>query len=657
MADESLSEGRLFAERYRIERVVGRGGMATVYAAEDVKHHRHVALKILHRECRAALGAERFLREIELTGNLQHPNILPLFDSGDVDGMLYYVMPLVDGHSLRKRISEEGQLPIDEAVRITTDTANALGYAHSRGVIHRDIKPENILLAGDHTFVADFGIAKAKDAAGEQLTSTGLLVGTPSYMSPEQASGERKLDARSDIYALGCVLYEMLAGEPPFTGSSTQAIIAKRMATPAPSVRTLRHSVPPNVERAIDRALARSPADRFSSAADFATALTATAPREKTSLFRSPLARAVGIVVVLGLGAAVWALTTRRSEAGGRQPVAGSPKHDSIAYSLYLSARAQSGKRSAVATARGIELYNKAIARDSGFADAWAGLARALQFSINWRYPVPNVPKDSVRPLMVRASDRALEADSNSAEAWMARGVVVRELDRTTSHDRLDAFMRALRIDSTNAEVWYAISGAWQDSLENRRAIAALRRAVQLNPRHASALSFLGLNYIWLRKNDSALIWDDSAKKIDPTAIWARQANGLVLLLVGNLPESEIEFQASTQLGKGSDQVMGWAGLADIEFRRGNKHAADTLMAHAVAVADTIHPTVHDAVYLAWGFTATNQVERAFRILERYEPRKDVHFQLHLQRDPVFDPLRSKPRFIALLTRQNVPLQ
>jgi serine/threonine protein kinase/tetratricopeptide (TPR) repeat protein len=661
MADEILQEG-LFAERYRIERVVGRGGMATVYAAEDIRNHRRVALKILHAECRAALGGERFLREIELTGNLQHPNILPLFDSGDADGMLYYVMPLVDGHSVRARISEDGQLPLDDAIRIATDVASALSYAHSQGVIHRDIKPENILLAGDHTFVADFGIAKAKDAAGEQLTSTGLLVGTPAYMSPEQASGERKLDARSDIYALGCVLYEMLAGEPPFTGTSTQAVIAKRMATPAPSVRTLRHSVPAHVERAIDRALARSPADRFSSAADFAKAISGSTLAEKPSLFRSPPARAAGIVIIFGLAAAVWALSNRRTNgtgnvfAGSRQPVAGSGTRDSIANSLYLSARAQSGRRSAVATARGIELYQQAIKRDSGFADAWAGLAKAIQFSINWRYPVPNIPKDSLVPLMVRASDRALEADSNSAESWMARAVVLRELDRTTSHDRLDALMHAVRIDSMNAEVWYAVSGAWQDSLENRRAITALRRAVQLNPRHANALGFLGLNYIWLRNNDSAVLWADSSKKIDPTLIWSRQSQGLALLLLGRTAESEIDFEAATRLGKGSDQVMGWAGLADIDFRRGDKHAADTMLVHAAAVADTINPTVHDAVYLAWGFTATNHPERALRILERYEPRKDVHFQLHLQRDPVFDPLRSNPRFRALLARQNVQL-
>ena len=657
MADETLPEGELFAERYRIERVVGRGGMATVYAAEDIKHHRRVALKILHRECRAALGAERFLREIELTGNLQHPNILPLFDSGDVDGMLYYVMPLVDGHSLRRRISEEAQLPIDEAVRITTDVANALGYAHSRGVIHRDIKPENILLAADHTFVADFGIAKAKDDAGEQLTSTGLLVGTPSYMSPEQASGERALDARSDIYALGCVLYEMLAGEPPFTGASTQAIIAKRMATPAPSVRTLRYTVPTHIERAIDRALARAPADRFSKVSDFASALNSNAPRERTSPFRSPLVRAAGIVVVLGLGAAVWASNDHRASADSRKPMAAGRTPDSLAFSYYLSARAQTGRRSVMAVSRGIEMYQRAIARDSGFANAWAGLAQALQFAINWRYPVPNIPKDSLMSRMVDASDRALAADSNSAEAWMARAVVLRELDRTTRHDMLDAAMRAMRIDSTDADVWFLISGVWQDSLENRRAIDALRRAVQLNPRHASALGFIALNYVWLRKPDSALSWADSAKKVDPTVIWARQSRGQVLRELGRYSEAENEFLAATRLGNGSDQILGWAGLAEIYYKRGDKHAADTVIAHALTLADTTHPTAHDAAYMAWGFAQTGQPERALRILEAYQPRKDMHFQLHLQRDPPLDPLRSKPRFQALLTRKNVPLQ
>jgi len=570
--------------------------------------------------------------------------------------MLYYVMPLVDGHSLRARISDEAQLPIDDAIRIATDVSSALEYAHSHGIVHRDIKPENILLAGKHTLVADFGIAKAKDAAGETLTSAGFLVGTPAYMSPEQASGERELDARSDIYALGCVLYEMLAGEPPFTGSTTQAVIAKRMATAAPSVRTLRHTVPVHVEKAINRALARSPADRFSTAAEFATTLHGSSD----SWLRSPLARAAGIVLLIGLSVAVWAATSGGASRARGNLAAGAHRRigtsDSIAYDLYLRGRAQSGKRSAIATARGIELYQQAIARDSGFADAWAGLARSIQFSINWRYPVPHIPRDSLASVMVQASDRALEADSNSTDAWMARAVVLRELDRTTVHDRLDALMHALRTDSSNAEVWFLISNAWQDSLENRRSLDALRRAVQLDPRHVSALGFLGLNYMWLRINDSALIWTDSAKKIDPSAIWARQSRGQVLRELGRFTEAEADFQASTRLGRGPDQILGWAGLAEVAFKRGDRHAADTLIARGVALADTAHPTVHDAAYLAWGMTAMGQQERAIRLLERYQPRRDTHFQLHLQRDPALDPLRSKPRFRALLARQNVPL-
>ncbi|HUQ20891.1 MAG TPA: serine/threonine-protein kinase, partial [Gemmatimonadaceae bacterium] len=351
--NETLPEGGMFAERYRIERILGRGGMATVYAAEDTKHHRRVALKVLLRESRAALGADRFLREIELTGNLQHPNILPLFDSGDTDGMLYYVMPLVNGKSLRAHIDEKGQLPIDESIRIVTDVANALSYAHKQGIVHRDIKPENILLSGDHTLVADFGIAKAMDAAGQGLTGTGLLIGTPAYMSPEQASGEHRLDARSDIYALGCVLYEMLAAEPPFTGSSTQAVIAKRMATAAPSVRTLRNTVPINVDRAIDRALARSPVDRFASAGEFAAALhdESVPARAKASTFRSPIARAAGIILLIGTAAAVWAATTRsNSHSGATSPIDARRMgtQDTIAYNLYLKARAQADRRSAI---------------------------------------------------------------------------------------------------------------------------------------------------------------------------------------------------------------------------------------------------------------------------------------------------------------------
>ncbi len=262
------------ADRYRIERRLGEGGMATVYLAEDLKHKRKVAVKVLRPELAAVLGAERFVQEITTTANLQHPHILPLFDSGEADSFLYYVMPFIDGETLRDKLNRETQLGIDEAVKITTDVADALHYAHEQGIIHRDIKPENILIHNGRPMVADFGIALAVSAAaGGRMTETGLSLGTPHYMSPEQATAEKELTARSDVYSLGTVLFEMLTGEPPHTGASAQAIVMKIVMDEARAVTDLRKSVPPNVAAAVAKSLEKLPADRFESAAKFAEAL------------------------------------------------------------------------------------------------------------------------------------------------------------------------------------------------------------------------------------------------------------------------------------------------------------------------------------------------------------------------------------------------
>jgi tRNA A-37 threonylcarbamoyl transferase component Bud32 len=263
------------ADRYRIERQLGQGGMATVYLAQDLKHDRKVALKVLKPELAAVLGAERFVIEIKTTAALQHPHILPLFDSGTAHGFLYYVMPFIDGETLRSKLNRETQLGIDEAVRVTTQVADALDYAHRHGVIHRDIKPENILLHDGRPMVADFGIALAVSAAaGGRMTETGLSLGTPHYMSPEQATAEKEITGRSDIYSLASVLYEMLTGNPPHTGASAQQIIMKIIAEPAEAVTRFRKSVPPNVAEAIGRALEKLPADRFETAAAFSAALS-----------------------------------------------------------------------------------------------------------------------------------------------------------------------------------------------------------------------------------------------------------------------------------------------------------------------------------------------------------------------------------------------
>ncbi len=302
------------AQRYAISTELGRGGMALVFRARDLQHDRPVALKILRPEIAAALGHERFLREIRVAAGMQHPHILPLYDSGTADGVLYYVMPLVDGESLRARLDRERQLPVPEAIALAGEVAEALDYAHRRGVVHRDVKPENILLSDGHALVADFGIARAiQVAGGDQLTETGVAVGTPHYMSPEQATAEPQLDGRSDIYSLGCVLYEMLSGAPPFSGGSAQAVMARHTVDPVPPLRTVRSSVPEALEAAIRRALAKSPADRYATARQFADALAAS-PATGRSRRWSFVAAAV---LMVGAAAVVWRLS--------RAPSAGPP--------------------------------------------------------------------------------------------------------------------------------------------------------------------------------------------------------------------------------------------------------------------------------------------------------------------------------------------
>jgi len=360
-------------DRYRIERELGAGGMATVYLAQDVRHHRKVALKVLRPELAAILGAERFLAEIKTTANLQHPHILSLFDSGEADGLVYYVMPFVEGESLRDRITREQELPVEDAVRIAREVADALEYAHQHGIIHRDIKPENILLHGGHAQVADFGIALAasRSEGSTRMTETGMSLGTPHYMAPEQAMGEREITAKADIYALGCVLYEMLTAEPPFTGATAQAIVARVMTEEPRSLTLQRRTIPPHVEAAVVTALAKLPADRFASAAQFSAALanpgfTSTtsmrgalpAARRPRSMAEAVLPWALLVATAAGLG---WALLrpkpaavpppvarfsfgyelTGRIGDGAGSPIAVSPDGSRIVYIGTDSARSQ----------------------------------------------------------------------------------------------------------------------------------------------------------------------------------------------------------------------------------------------------------------------------------------------------------------------------
>lgn len=320
MPDLAQRVSAALAGRYTVERELGRGGMATVFLAEDLKHHRQVAIKVLDPEVAAAIGPERFLREIETVAALTHPHILPLFDSGQAGGLLFYVMPYVEGESLRDRLNREKELPLDDALRIAREVADALSYAHAHGLVHRDIKPENVLLEQGHAVVADFGIARAALAAGEQkLTATGIMVGTPAYMSPEQVAGSRELDGRSDLYSLGCVLYEMLAGQPPFTGPTAESVAHQHLNVTPRLITDLRPAVPAAVAAALQRALAKAPADRYRSVSEYLTALQAslsgTGSKESSGRPRAWSPRAVlvaGVAVAALAVAAGWFVSRSR---------------------------------------------------------------------------------------------------------------------------------------------------------------------------------------------------------------------------------------------------------------------------------------------------------------------------------------------------------
>ncbi|MFV1988015.1 MAG: protein kinase [Gemmatimonadota bacterium] len=397
---ERLRQG--LRERYDVIRELGRGGMATVYLALDIRHDRNVAIKVLRPELAYAIGTDRFLREINVAANLTHPNILPLHDSGEVDGLLYYVMPYIEGESLRERISRDGPLPIDDAVRLTRRIAGALHHAHSHGVVHRDIKPGNVLLTGDQVVLSDFGIARAVDSIhAEKLTGTGMVLGTPSYMSPEQVAGDQDLDGRSDIYSLACMLYEMLVGEPPFSAGNAHAVMARQAVDRVPSVRKSR-AVPRSLELAIDKALAKAPADRFQDAAEFASALevgpglSGMLGRIGWEQPRRKIAMALGLVVL-------------------------------IAGSVFLGARMMAGGPRGVAESDEVAMAVMPFRVGGGIAPEHGDLATGLPQLLYERFPGDAGPRavfpTAVASALRRAGREEAEALSPDDAAEVARDV------------------------------------------------------------------------------------------------------------------------------------------------------------------------------------------------------------------------------------------
>jgi len=518
------------AATYAIERELGQGGMATVYLAEDLKHHRQVAIKVMRPELAAAMGGDRFLREIRIAAQLQHPHILMLIDSGEADGILYYVMPYVEGESLADRVERETQLPIDEALLIGREVASALAYAHSHGVIHRDIKPDNIMLTGGHAVVMDFGIGRAvSEAGGEKLTQTGMSVGTPAYMSPEQGAGEANIDGRTDIYALGSVIYESLVGEAPYTGPTAQAIIAKRYADPVPSARRLRDTIPPNVDSAIQKAMAKIPADRFSTAEQLAVALTtATGSGEIVSVpepsgsVRAPMVRRVmrarGIAAAAALIVALVVFVVMPLVKGSD---GGAAAADKVTLAIlpfqnlgdpddeYFAEGMTEELSNRLARLSGLSVIGPASAGRFSVSDMGEGavgdalhVEYLLAGTIRWAKEADGSSRVQVTPRLVKVSDESrVWGESFEAEfvdVFELQGNLAERVVQALDVTLLGTEARAIRespTDNPAAYQEYVLGRYYQSRSDGLRAIEHYRTAIALDPDFALAYAGLADGY------------------------------------------------------------------------------------------------------------------------------------------------------------------
>jgi serine/threonine-protein kinase len=759
------------ADRYAIERELGSGGMATVYLAEDLKHRRQVAIKVLRPELAATLGPERFVREIQIAANLNHPHILPLHDSGEADGFLYYVMPFVEGESLRDRLVREKKLSVPDAVRITDQVASALSYAHERGVVHRDIKPENVLCTGNQAVVADFGIARAVEVAGgERLTGTGVAVGTPAYMSPEQAFGSEHVDARTDVYALGCVVYEMVAGRAPFEGTTPQELLAKHAVDTVPGVRTRDPNIPLFVERAVEQALAKIPHERFQSASAFAEALTSEIVVARVGKSRWPrltVAAAVVGVVLLGAwwlsailggpaferlavlppvnlmndpeqeyfvqgihsaliaelqraGVTVIARTSVMQYKNTQQPIreiaselqvdaliepsvfrAGdsveievllvdgsteeyladpigrrgelrnvmalyrdltgaiaaeiqatlSPQAvarlpnvrsiDPAAYEAYLR-----GSQSRLAlTVGGLETaeryLNLALDIDPTYAAAWAGIARVW----TGRQQMGIVPPHEAFREAKAAIAEALALDENEWEAHRALASVLTygDWDWPAAEREWD---RVVEINPNNGEALAAYSHFLMIMGRSEEAMENIDRALQLDPFNVKVQSFHVAYLVFVRQYDEAIVAAQETMRLQPDAPVARSSLYEALFLTQRYEEAlaldrelvanDRELQTALEAG---NEEGGYSGaqrrIAEVLVRRfgtpGGPPAFSLSLKH-------LHAGDHDHA-LEW--------------LERAYP--DGGGAWAYLGDPIFDSLRSDPRFQDLVRRVNLP--
>jgi len=668
------------ADRYRIERELGAGGMATVYLAEDLKHHRRVALKVLRPELAHALGPERFLREIETTAALHHPHILPLYDSGSSGEVLYYVMPFVEGESLRDRLNREKQLPIDDALQIAREVSDALSYAHSRGIIHRDIKPENIMLEGGHAMVADFGIARAVSAAGsDSLTQTGTSVGTPAYMSPEQAAGQQDLDGRSDLYALGCVVYEMLAGQPPFTGPTVENVVRQHLVADARPITQLRPAVPPAIAGVLQRALAKNPADRFSPVAQFADALrtgstaavpppAALPPRRMRVTSAVAGALALGVVIVAGIFAMNRSPDADAGAAGPSVAVlpfvdmAGGANEylaDGIAETLINALSAVPGLRVAARTSafsfKGKNQDVRTIGQSLGVSSVLEGSVQRAGDQLRITAQLINtsdgfhvwsqsfdrnvadvfavqdeVARAVVSALQVKlgggANDRVVEQGTKSIDAYNAYLQGLFHWNKRTSADieRAAGFFRqAIAADSGFASAWAGLALAYvlfipsEYDVPGMSAVEALdhaeqsaRKALAIEPRNVQAQTGLAaaLDHRGLIEESGREF--RRAIEFDPRFPTARQWYAGVLAKTGDINEALAQMLAAQQLDPLSLVIGVEAGeFLDVVGRRADATTQYLRMQQQHPDAYLLH------LYAGAHFVSVGEYERAAPLL------------------------------------------
>ncbi|MBI2073166.1 MAG: protein kinase [Gemmatimonadetes bacterium] len=731
------------ADRYAIESPLGRGGMATVYLAEDKKHERRVAVKVLSPDLAASVGEERFLREIRIAARLAHPHILPLLDSGEAGGLLYYVTPYVPDGSLRERLRREGRVGVAEAVRIAREIGAALDYAHRQGFVHRDVKPENILFADGHAVLADFGVARACCAPGmAPVTEVGLALGTPEYMSPEQASGEQDLGPRSDLYSLACVVYEMLAGEPPLAGDNARSTMAKQVTEMARPVRLLRPDAPASAEAVLERALAKNPDDRFASVGEFVAALE----RESEGTAAPPVAAAARCIAVLpfvnaspeaeneylsdgitdelitalanveglrvaartsvfalkgkaqdvrAIGAllgAAWVLEGSVRRSGDRlritaqlsttedgrsiwsqrydrrlddvfavqdelartivdtlratsfahlaEPVPRRYTENLRAYSLYLKGRYAWNKRTQEDVTEAIGLFEQAIAEDPRYALAYTGLADSYALQIDYR----SVPVTEGFERAKTYARRALELDETLAEAHssLAWAVFIYDWDWDAA-DR--EFRRAIELNPryATAHQWFAFLLAARGKLED--GIIEAHTALELDPASVSIRRSVGGLYFYARRYPESVYHVERAVGMNPEAEESYRFLGLAHALAGDWASAErVLREAMTLPGAAAYTVsaLGW-----VLAHAGKRAETAQLLANLErqATEGYVSPVAFALLHLALGdhAKALDWAERA------YAERRG--WLAYLKVNPLLDPLRSEPRFQALLNQ------